>query len=259
MDQVIVEIKNLCFTYNGYPVLEDVNLTIRENDFITIIGPNGGGKTSLLKLILGLLQPDRGMVRVLGGPSGKASHHIGYVPQNININPEFPVTVMDIVLMGRLGRLHKRFRNTGRDRKLALNALAQMEMADFAHRRISQLSGGQRQRVFISRALVTQPRLLLLDEPTASIDTKGQNDFYGLLKELNKTITIVVVSHDLLVISRYMKSVACLNRRLHYHRESEITGNVMDTICPCTVEDICPVGLVTPMLNFNPGRNHREE
>ena len=140
-----------------------------------------------------------------------------------------------------------------------MTALEQMEMASFAHRRISQLSGGQRQRVFISRALVTQPHLLLLDEPTASIDTKGQNDFYALLKELNKDITIIVVSHDLLVISRYMKSVACVNRRLHYHRESEITGKVMDTICPCTVEDICPVGLVTPMLNFNTGKNTRED
>ena len=259
MDHVIVDIKNIFFSYNGFPVLEDVSLSIRENDFIAIIGPNGGGKTSLLKIMLGLLQPDRGVVRVLGGPPQKASHHIGYVPQNININPNFPVTVMDIVLMGRLGPFKKKIGETGRDRKLAMTALEQMEMASFAHRRISQLSGGQRQRVFISRALVTQPHLLLLDEPTASIDTKGQNDFYALLKELNKDITIIVVSHDLLVISRYMKSVACVNRRLHYHRESEITGKVMDTICPCTVEDICPVGLVTPMLNFNTGKNTRED
>jgi zinc transport system ATP-binding protein len=253
MDKVIVDIENLYFTYNGFPVLENVNLTILENDFIAIIGPNGGGKTTLLKLILGLLSPDRGSIRVLGGTPRKASYLIGYVPQNVNINPDFPITVIDIVLMGRLGPYKKRFGGTSRERHAAMEALAQMGMETFADSRINELSGGQRQRVFIARALVTQPQLLLLDEPTASIDTKGQNDFYVLMKELNKHIPIVVVSHDLLVISRYMKSVACVNRRLHYHREAEITGDMIGNMCPCTVEDICPVGLVTPMLNFNSG------
>lgn len=259
MDRIIVDIKNLYFTYNGLPVLENVNLTIKENDFIAIIGPNGGGKTSLLKLILGLLQPDKGVVRVLDHPPRKVSYQIGYVPQNVNINPDFPVTALDVVLMGRLGPFKKRFKNTGRDRQAAMNSLARMEMDRFAHVRINELSGGQRQRIFISRALVTQPRLLLLDEPTASIDTKGQNDFYALLKELNSDTTIVVVSHDLLVISRYMKSVACVNQRLHYHRESEIAGNKSGAICPCTVEDICPVGLVTPVLNMITGGKNRKD
>jgi zinc transport system ATP-binding protein len=118
-------------------------------------------------------------------------------------------------------------------------------MADFAHRRIGELSGGQRQRVFIARALVTRPRLLLLDEPTASIDSRGQTEFYQLLKRLNRDVTIVVVSHDLLVISTYVKSVACVNRRLHYHRQAEITGDMLETMYPCTVEDVCPVELVT--------------
>ena len=248
MDQIIVDIKNLFFTYNGLPVLHDVNLTIRKNDFVAIIGPNGGGKTSLLKLMLGLLQPDRGTIHVLGGDPKKSSHYIGYVPQNININPGFPITVLDIVLMGKLTPLGKKFRTTARDRREALKSLAQMGVDDFADCRIDKLSGGQRQRVFISRALITKPKLLLMDEPTASIDTKGQTDFYRLLKEINKDTTIVMVSHDLLVISQYMKSVACLNKRLHYHQESEITGKIMETMCPCTVEDICPVGLITPGL-----------
>lgn len=259
MDQVTVDIKNLYFAYNGRPVLEDVCLTILENDFVAIIGPNGGGKTSLLKLILGLLSPDRGTIRVLGGTPRKVSHHIGYVPQNVNINPEFPITVIDIVLMGRLGLNKKRFGATHRDRQAAMNALAQMGMETFAGSRINELSGGQRQRVFIARALVTQPRLLLLDEPTASIDTKGQNNFYSLMKELNKTIPIIVVSHDLLVISRYMKSVACVNRRLHYHHEAEITGQRRGNLCPCAVEAICPVGLVTPVLNLNSGIKVKED
>lgn len=250
MEQAVVDIRNLFFSYNGMPVLQDVSLTIREKDFIAIIGPNGGGKTSLLKLILGLFQPDRGVIQVLGGIPRKASHHIGYVPQNVNINPNFPVTVMDIVLMGKLSPRSRGFRITSRGRQEALDALSQMGVEKFSDRRIDELSGGQRQRVFIARALVTQPRLLLLDEPTASIDTKGQTDFYRLLKKLNQDLTIVVVSHDLLVISRYMKSVACVNKRLHYHQESEITGEIMESICPCTVEDICPVGLVTSGLNF---------
>jgi len=251
MDRVIVDIKNLFFYYNGTPVLEDISLTIRENDFVAIIGPNGGGKTSLLKLMLGLLQPDRGMIRILGDLPKKVSHHIGYVPQNVNINPNFPVTVMDVVLMGKLSPFNKkRFRKSAQDRRDARDYLALMGMEAFADCRIDELSGGQRQRVFIARALVTRPRLLLLDEPTASIDTKGQADFYRLLKKLNQDITIVVVSHDLLVISQFMKSVACVNKRLHYHQESEITGEMMESICPCTVEDICPVGLVTPQLTF---------
>lgn len=250
MGRVIVDIKNLFFTYNGLYVLEDVSLTIRENDFIAIIGPNGGGKTSLLKLMLGLLKPDRGSISVLGAPPKKASHHIGYVPQNVNINPNFPITVIDVVLMGKLAPLRKRFGKAAQDRQEAMDALARMGMDAFADSRIDELSWGQRQRVFISRALVTQPRLLLLDEPTASIDTKGQTDFYRLLKELNKNITIIVVSHDLLVISQYMKSVACVNRRLHYHQESEIIGKIVETMCPCTVEPICPVGLVTSRLSL---------
>jgi zinc transport system ATP-binding protein len=258
-DDVVVETKDLFFTYNGSPVLEDVNLTIRENDFVAITGPNGGGKTTLLKLMLGLLQPDRGTIRVLGGQPKKKSRFIGYVPQNVNINSGFPIRVRDIVLMGKLTPFTGRFSRTARDRRDVMDALAQMGMEPFADTRIDELSGGQRQRVFIARALVTQPKLLLLDEPTASIDTKGQDDFYRLLKSANRNITVVVVSHDLLVISQYMKSVACVNRRLHYHQESEITGGMMADICPCTVEDVCPVGLVTPRRSFRFSQQRRKE
>jgi zinc transport system ATP-binding protein len=245
MNPPIVEIKNISFAYNGQPVLQDVNLDIRQGDFIAMIGPNGGGKTTLLKLILGLLKPNRGTIRVMGEATQKASHHIGYVPQNVNINQNFPITAMDVVMMGKLepGRGWKRPKAS--DREDAMAVIDRMEMTPFASRRIAELSGGQRQRIFIARALVTKPQLLLLDEPTASIDTKGQTDFYKLLKELNKDITILVVSHDLLVISTYAKSMACMNRRLHYHNQNEITGDMLKSMYACTVEEICPVELIT--------------
>jgi len=240
----IVEIKNLDFAYNGETVLEDVNFTVRQKDFIAIIGPNGGGKTTLLKLMLGLLAPVKGTVHVDGKPPQEASHCIGYVPQNVHSNQSFPITAMDVVLMGKRDPQKRLSRRNVANRRDALAALKRMEMATYADKKIGTLSGGQRQRVFIARALVAKPKLLLLDEPTASIDTKGQADFYRFLKELNLDITVLVVSHDLLVVSRYVKSVACVNKKLHYHDQAEITGDMLETMYACTVEEVCPVELV---------------
>lgn len=240
----IVEIKDLAFAYNGEAVLKDVNLTVRQKDFMAIIGPNGGGKTTLLKLLLGLLTPEKGTVRVDGKSPQEASPCIGYVPQDVHMNRSFPITAIDVVLMGKLDPKKRLSRQSAANRRDALAALERMEMAAYADKKIGMLSGGQRQRVFIARALVAQPKLLLLDEPTASIDTKGKADFYRLLRELNKNITVLVVSHDLLVISRYVKSVACVNKRLHYHDQAEITGDMLEAMYPCTVEEVCPVELV---------------
>ena len=259
MSHSIVEIRDVSFAYNGEPVLEDINLDIRPQDFIAMIGPNGGGKTTLLKLILGLLSPDQGSVRVDGKSAPKASSSVGYVPQDVHINPNFPITVEDVVLVGKLEARKRWTRNSAANRKDALEALERLDMADHAGKKIGTLSGGQCQRVFIARALVTQPKLLLLDEPTASIDTKGQADFYALLKELNRDITILVVSHDLLVVSRYIKSVACVNRRLHYHDQAEITGEMLETMYPCTVEEVCPVELVAHGLPHRVLSEHEEE
>jgi zinc transport system ATP-binding protein len=240
----IIEINNLDFAYNGETVLKDVNAAIREKDFVAIIGPNGGGKTTLLKLILGLLTPAKGTIHVDGKPPQEASSSIGYVPQDVHINRSFPITATDVVLMGRLDPQQRLSRHSASNRRDALEALERMEMHAHAGKKIGELSGGQRQRVFIARALVSRPKLLLLDEPTASIDTKGQTDFYRLLRELNKDITVLVVSHDLLVISRYVKSVACVNKRLHYHDQAEITGDMLGTMYLCTAEEVCPVELV---------------
>jgi zinc transport system ATP-binding protein len=245
----IVEIEDLDFAYNGETVLKNVNLIVRQKDFTAIIGPNGGGKTTLLKLILGLLTPVKGTVRVDGKSPREASPCIGYVPQDVHTNRSFPITVVDVVLMGNLDPNKRLSRRSATNRRDALAALEHMEMATYADKKIGTLSGGQRQRVFIARALLSRPKLLLLDEPTASIDTKGQADFYRLLRELNQEIAVLVVSHDLLVISRYVKSVACVNKKLHHHDQAEITGEMLETMYPCTVEEVCPVELVVRGLS----------
>lgn len=257
MSDSIVEVNNVSFDYNGESVFQDVSLDIRKEDFIAMIGPNGGGKTTLLKLILGLLKPAKGDITVFGQSTRQAATRIGYVPQDVNINRSFPITAMDVVLMGRLDPKKRWVRRSHQNRREAMAALDRLEMAALADNKIGELSGGQRQRVFIARALVTQPQLLLLDEPTASIDTKGQADFYSLLKVLNKDIAIVVVSHDLLVVSRFVKSVACVNKGLHYHDQAEITGDMLETMYPCTVEEVCPVELVAHGLPHRVLKDHQ--
>ena len=256
MKTPIVEIKDVAFAYDGETVLCDVSLNIWPHDYIAMIGPNGGGKTTLLKLILGLLKPDTGVIRVIGQSTQKASSCIGYVPQDVHINRSFPITALDLVLMGKLDPKNRWARKSESNRQEALEALERLEMASRAAKKIGELSGGQLQRVFIARALVTKPKLLLLDEPTASIDTKGQADFFKLLGELNKDIAILVVSHDLLAISRYVKSVACVNKGLHYHNQAEITGDMLETMYPCTDEEIGPVELVAHGLPHRVLKDH---
>ncbi len=240
----IVEITNLDFAYNREPVLQDVNLVVNEKDFLAVIGPNGGGKSTLLRLMLGLLRPTKGTVRVAGRPPAEASPCIGYVPQNVHANRSFPITALDVVLMGKNVRKLRFAGRSADERREAMAALERMETARYADTKIGLLSGGQRQRVFIARALMTNPRLLLLDEPTSSIDARGQADFYRLLKELNREIPVVVVSHDLLLISRYANAVACINGRLHLHKHPGIDADMLETMYNCTVEEVCPVELM---------------
>ena len=249
MSQPIIEIQNLSFAYNSQEVLKDVSLTVKQGEFLALIGPNGGGKTTLLKLILGLLDADKGTIRVFGHPPRKASHRIGYVPQDVHINKHFPVTAMDVVLMGRRASGKGRAHHSKEDRGAAQNALETVGMGDFIQRRIGRLSGGQRQRVFIARALATDPDVLLLDEPTASIDPQGQSDFYTLLKDLNETVTVVLVSHDLMILTSYVRSVACVNQQVHYHDEAEITEEMLTMYA-------CPVELVAHGLPHRVLRKH---
>ncbi|MCP5054100.1 MAG: ABC transporter ATP-binding protein, partial [bacterium] len=196
MEKAIIETQNLNFSYDQQPVIWGVNLRIQTGDFLAMIGPNGGGKTTLLKLMLGLLNADSGTIRIFGKPPKLVSHRIGYVPQDVHINQNFPISSSDVVLMGKIKPGKGWSRHSKEDRMAALQALEQVGMGKYRDHRIGVLSGGQKQRVFIARALVTDPDILFLDEPTAGIDTKGQNEFYAILKELNHKITIIVVSHD---------------------------------------------------------------
>lgn len=213
----VVSIENVTFAYETQPVLEDVSLRIEANDFLAVIGPNGGGKSTLMKLMLGLLEPQKGTVRVFGEAPKKGRRFVGYVPQNTDINVHFPVTVLDVVLMGFRGKRplwgYSRY-----ERRCAAERLETVGLdAALLSRKIGELSGGQRQRVMIARALCSYPRMLILDEPTANIDVKGQKEIYDLLRELNKTMTVVVVSHDLSVILEYANKAAYVNRYLAFH------------------------------------------
>jgi zinc transport system ATP-binding protein len=259
MSENIIKVRGLDFSYNGQPVLRDVDLEVAAGDFMAMIGPNGGGKTTLLKLMLGLLSAERGRILIFGKSPKAVSHRIGYVPQDVHINKDFPVSVLDVVLMGKLKPGRGWSRHSEADRAAAYQALEKVEMADYGDRRIGKLSGGQLQRVFVARALVTEPDLLFLDEPTASIDTKGQREFYTLLKELNETITIIVVGHDLMVVSGYVKSVACVNQRLHYHGHAELTGEMIELMYQCTAEEVCPVELIAHAVPHRVLHTHEEE
>ncbi len=213
----VIDIKGLSFAYDKQIVLEDINLTVEAKDFLAIIGPNGGGKSTLLKLILGLYRYKKGHISVLSNQSSNNLSQIGYVPQDTNINTNFPIKVIEVVLMGYNTKKRRLF-GYGKDEiSFATSALAQVGMSSFAQNKIGSLSGGQRQRVMIARALCAKPQILILDEPTSSIDITGQKEIYQLLKELNKKITIVVVSHDISVILEYANRVAHINKRLSYH------------------------------------------
>ncbi|SFV62850.1 Zinc ABC transporter, ATP-binding protein ZnuC [hydrothermal vent metagenome] len=216
----IIEIKDLSFCYDKQKILEDINLNVEEKDFLAIIGPNGGGKSTLLKLILGINPIKDGSIKTFGEVPKKNLSKIGYVPQNTNVNTDFPIKVLEVVLMGHIGEKSPLF-GYGKEEKIcAMGALAQVGMEKFANSKIGELSGGQRQRIMIARALCAHPKILILDEPTASIDIDGQKLIYELLKTLNSYITIIVVSHDISVIMKYANKVVHINKRLTNHNIS---------------------------------------
>jgi len=232
----VIDLKDIWVNYDDVSVLEAVDLTVEDKDFLAIIGPNGGGKSTLLKVILGLIKPDRGSVKLLGANPKKTRKYVGYVPQYISSNLEFPITVWEVVLMGRLS--HKGpFRSFNEeDKKAAEEALNTVGMLDFRERQIGELSGGQKQRVFIARSLVTRPRLLILDEPSTGIDSRRQKEFYELLNRLKSEIAILMVTHDISALSVYVDKIACLNKQLHYHNSKEVSPEDLEATYQCPVE-----------------------
>jgi len=242
----LINISDLSYRYNKTDVLENINLSINKNDFLAIIGPNGGGKSTLLKLILGLLTPQTGTII-----KNIKNSEVGYVPQNTNLNIDFPITALEVVLMGHTSSKKRFFGYSKYDISCAMNALSQVGMEKFVNSKIGDLSGGQRQRVFIARALCSNPKIMLLDEPTASIDVKGQREIYELLKELNKSICIVVVSHDISVLLNYAKNVAHINRNLVYHSLENVQKNIQTTN-----EHLCEVELLSALGKTQVCCNH---
>lgn len=233
---VLFEMNSLCASYGDKTVLRDVNLSVKESDFIGIIGPNGGGKTTLLRVILGLLPPSSGSVTFYSKLLDSKS--IGYLPQISTGDVNYPVSVKDVVLSGLMIRKGLVSRMTAADRLRAEAVIEELGMGDFSEASMSELSGGQMQRVFLGRAIIGDPALLLLDEPGNFVDSSFENDFYEKLKDLNSRMAILMVSHDVGTISAHIKSFACVNGNLHYHDSREITN-----------EDLlaygCPIQLIT--------------
>jgi len=238
VQQEVISIQHLWAGYDNEPVLEDINLSVRELDFIGLIGPNGGGKTTLFRVLLGLLSPMRGEVRIMGRSVKEGRRYVGYVPQSVDFDRDFPISVWDVARMGRLGRRRLLQRYTAEDDEIVAGALRNVEMLHLRDRPIGALSGGQRQRVYIARALATEPGILLLDEPMASVDPRVSTSIYELLNRLNEDerITILMVSHDMSAISSHVKTVGCLNRWLFYHGEKQITPDMLEAAYQCPID-----------------------
>ncbi len=234
--KTLIEIKNLWVTINNTIILEDINLRVQENDLIALIGPNGGGKTTLIKVILGLIKPSRGEIKVLGTSPTKARKYIGYLPQVPQFDLTFPINVFEVVLMGRYKGLAKKF--SEEDKEATINVLKEVGMLHNKDKQISELSGGEVQRVLLARALVRNPHILLLDEPTSNIDTDMQKTFYELIVQLKKEKAIILVSHDVAIISTFIEKIACLNRKLFFHDLKESALKKLEDIYKCPVEVI---------------------
>ena len=231
-----VKLTDVYVSYENRYVLKDVDLEVEDKTFLGIIGPNGGGKTTLLKVISGLIKPDKGIKEIYGKKCNN-SKMVGYVPQTTSFDHDFPVSVMDVILMGRLNNRIQPFHNySNEDFDKAYSIMKKLEITDVKNRQIGQLSGGQLQKVLIARALVSDPNILLLDEPTSSIDASSTSVIYSLLNDLNKEITIIVVTHNLAAVSSYFDSIACLNKKLYYHGNGEIKEETIDKVFGCPID-----------------------
>lgn len=251
----IISLDHVFFSYGDFPVLEDICLDVQEKEFLGIVGPNGGGKSTLLKLILGLLHPLQGRIKVLGKSPLKSHRQLGYVPQFILFDRNFPITVRETVLQGRLGKTRPVFGYAKKDVASAREAMEIAAILDLENRPLASLSGGQLQRVLIARALACEPEILVLDEPTANIDPKVEEDVFGLLKRLNEKITIIVVSHDIGFISHFITRVACLNRKLVCHPTSYISGKMIEDLYGSPLKMVHHQTRIDAVKSAQPKRN----
>lgn len=234
----VVELNDIWVYFEEKVILESIDLIVFEHDFLGIIGPNGGGKTTLLKVILGLIAPSKGFIKVFNEPPEKNRGQVGYVPQIRQFDLGFPATVWDVVLTGRLNK-SKLFKNYNlEDKTKVKESLEEVNMIEFKDDAIGKLSGGERQRVLIARALASEPKLLLLDEPTTSVDNRMDKKFWEFLNELKKRITIILITHDISAVSVYVDKLACLNRKLYYQGSKEITHEMWAKAYECPVEMI---------------------
>lgn len=240
----IIQINDLSAGYDKIPVIRHVNLKIFSNDFIGVIGPNGGGKTTLLKVISGLLQPLSGSIEFDDELSGKKS--IGYLPQIKNIDKKFPITVFDVVRSGLM--LNRGKENSANEKQKVTKILEESGIAGISKKAIGELSGGQMQRVFLCRALISNPKILLLDEPDTFVDNTFEGELYERLQSLNEKMAIILVSHDVSSISGHVKTIACMNGGLHYHPENQITQEQLDNYN-------CPIRLVTHAVRRKTTKN----
>lgn len=237
MEGPVIDLSGVSVSLGGRPVLQDISWKVMPGDFSAVIGPNGGGKTTLLRVILGLLDPAAGTVRVLGGSPAEKRHLLGYVPQYRTFDFSYPVSVLEMVLSGRLGHVRGFPRRYSReDREMAESALRTMGIADLAGREIGRLSGGQQQRAIIARALAAGPEMLILDEPTVYVDAPTGDHFMEILDGLRETMTIVLVTHDIGALSSHVTKVACLNRRLYTHNDARITGDMIEAAYGCPID-----------------------
>ncbi len=232
----IISVKDVSFSYGGPVVLSNVTLDIARGEFLGIVGPNAGGKTTLLKLMLGLLEPTTGSIQVDGRSPNEGGCMIGYVPQRPPFERDFPITVDQTVMLGRIGTARLLGGFSKQDRSVTQRVMEEIEVSNIRSRRLNTLSGGQLQRVLLARALAGEPKILMLDEPTANIDERMESDIFDLLKELNQRSTVVVVSHDIGFVSQYVSRVACVNRTLICHSTLAIDGKVIQELYDSDVQ-----------------------
>lgn len=245
----VIEVKGIDFSFQGNSVLRNITFSVRKNEFLLISGPNGGGKTTLLRLLLGILKPDRGDIRIFGNRPRAASRRIGYVPQNSTPNRDFPISVHDVVRMGRIGAPEG---GGAEDDGIIRESLELVDMWEYRNRWIGELSGGERQRVYIARALAARPEMLFLDEPTASIDMEGQLKIYDILKTLNERTTMLVVTHDISALLGFAKSVAYVNGELHLHEAPCIDLDKLGELAGTNLRGICPPELLIRIVGTTP-------